>query len=95
MSIMELLLAGGGALVGILVTFFSYSAILRSKKRHAAGLIEAAEREARQIAARTKDDADKARAAAVVEGKMEALKLREDGTYDVLYRKWFQRSEAK
>ena len=26
MSIMELLLAGGGALVGILVTFFRYSA---------------------------------------------------------------------
>ena len=87
MSIMELLLVGGGALVGILVTFFSYSAILRSKKRHAAGLIEAAEREARQIAARTKDDADKARAAAVVEGKMEALKLREDGERDLARRR--------
>ncbi len=87
MSIMDLLLAGGGAVVGILVTFFGYTALLRSRKRHAAGLIEAAERDARQIAARSKDESEKARAAAVVEGKMEALKLREEAERDLARRR--------
>ncbi len=83
MSILDLLLAGGGALAGIVVTFVGYTAFLRSRKRHAAGLIEAAERDARQLSSRAKDDAEKARAAAVVEGKMEALKLREDAERDL------------
>ena len=78
MSTFEWLLAGGGAVAGIVLALVGYTVVLRSKKRHAAGLIEAAQRDASQFFTKAKDEADKARAAAVVEGKMEALKLREE-----------------
>lgn len=87
MSIMDLFLAVGGAVVGILVTFVGYNAVLRSKKRHAAGLIEAAEQDVQKAVARSREEAEKVRAAAVVEGKMEALRLREEAERDLARRR--------
>ncbi len=83
MSIFEWLLAGGGAVAGIVLALVGYTVILRSKKRDAAGLIEAAERDASGVVTKARDEAEKARAAGLVEGKMEALKLREEFDRDL------------
>ena len=87
MSIPELLLVGGGAVAGIVLALVGYTVVLRSKKRHAAGLIETAQRDASQFFTKAKDEADKARAAALVEGKMEALKIREEFDRDLARRR--------
>ncbi|MEZ4457823.1 MAG: ribonuclease Y [Gemmatimonadales bacterium] len=79
----SLLLAGGGVLVGAVLAWLGYGTALRSKQRDGAGLIAAAEREAKAAAARGREEADKAKAAALVEGKMEALRLREETERDL------------
>ncbi|MGE0440702.1 MAG: ribonuclease Y [Gemmatimonadales bacterium] len=79
----SLLLAGGGVLVGAVLAWLGYGAALRAKQRDGAGLIAAAEREAKTAAARGREEADKAKAAALVEGKMEALRLREETERDL------------
>jgi ribonuclease Y len=87
MSLFELLLAGGAALAGVILTVLGYGAVLRSKKQDAAGLVATAKQQADQVAGRAREEADKAKAAALVEGKMEALKLREDADRDVARRR--------
>ncbi len=72
-----------GALVGIVLALVGYTAILRTKKQHAAGLVATAQRDASQFFTKAKEEADKARAAALVEGKMETLKLREEHDRDL------------
>jgi ribonuclease Y len=78
MPFVELLLAGGGVLVGLIVGIVVYSLILKSKQKDAKGLIAAAERDAERLASEARLDAEKAKAALIVDGKMEALKLREE-----------------
>src|SRR5688572_30841087 len=87
MSVTDLLPALGGVLAGIVVTFVGYTAFLRSKKRDSAGLIEQAQQEARAALDRARDEASKAKAALVVEGKTEVLKLREDVDRDAARRR--------
>jgi ribonuclease Y len=72
---------------GFVVALLGYSAVLRSKKRDVAGVLAAAEQEAKLLGGRAREDAEKAKAAAVVEGKMEALKLREEAERDVTRRR--------
>ncbi len=78
MSTIDLLRIGGAALAGIVVTALVYTALLRSRRRHAAGLVDEAKREVERLLARAADDAEKARAAQVVDAKMESLRLREE-----------------
>jgi ribonucrease Y len=78
MPFAQWLLAGGGALAGLFAGFFGYSLILRARRRDAKGLIATAEQESGALVSRARDEAEKTRAAAVVDGKMEALKLREE-----------------
>ncbi|MFN0179449.1 MAG: ribonuclease Y [Gemmatimonadales bacterium] len=87
MSLFELLLAGGAALAGVILTVLGYGAVLRSKKQDAAGLVATAKQQADQLSSRAREEADKAKAAALVEGKMEALKLREDADREVARRR--------
>jgi ribonuclease Y len=87
MSLFELLLAGGAALAGVILTVLGYGAVLRSRKQDAAGLVATAKQQADQLSGRAREEADKAKAAALVEGKMEALKLREDADRDVARRR--------
>jgi ribonuclease Y len=88
----NLLLPLLGAAAGALVTFVILTVMARARRRDAAGLIADAQRDARTITeAANREAADsraltasaareveQARAAAVVEGKMEGLRLREE-----------------
>lgn len=78
MSTIDLLRIGGAALAGIVATVLVYAAVQRSRRRHAAGLVDDAKREVERLLARAADDAEKARAAQVVDAKMESLRLREE-----------------
>ena len=78
MSMTDLLLAGGGALAGILLTLLVSTLVARARRGQAGGVLDTARREADQLRERGRDDAEKAKAAALVEGKMDALKLREE-----------------
>jgi ribonucrease Y len=77
MPLSSLLLVGGGALAGLSLGLVGYWLILRSNQRHAKGLLVAAERDAAQVRARAKDDAEKNKAAALVEGRMGNIRLQE------------------
>jgi ribonuclease Y len=83
MAINDLLLMGGAALAGILFTALGFTLVHRNREKAAGGVLEAAKREAGQTLGRARDEAEKAKAAALVEGKMEALKLREDVDRDL------------
>ncbi|MHB1327136.1 MAG: ribonuclease Y, partial [Gemmatimonadales bacterium] len=87
MPLMELVLVGAGAIGGVLVALLGYSAVLRSKRRDAAGLIASAQEESAKAIANAHTEAEKVRAAAVVEGKMDALRLREEAEKDVSRRR--------
>ncbi len=83
MGLNDLLLMGGAALAGVLLTALTFVLVLRSRQKTADNLIEVAKREASQTLGRARADAETAKAAALVEGKMEALKLREDVERDL------------
>ena len=87
MSLFDLLLGGGAALAGVVITALIFTFTLRSKKQDAAGLIEAAKKSADQVGSQARGEAEKAKTAAVVEGKMEALKLRDDVERDLARRR--------
>ncbi len=77
MSTTDLLFTGGGALAGILIATVAALMIARSRRQQAGGMLDAARQEADRLRERGRDEAEKAKAAALVEGKMETLKLRE------------------
>ncbi|MGE0553739.1 MAG: ribonuclease Y [Gemmatimonadales bacterium] len=77
----------GGALAGIVLTLIVSTLYLRSKGRHAAGLIEGAERRAAELGKQATEQAESAKAAALVEARMETLKLREEGDRDLARRR--------
>ena len=88
----NLLLALAGAAAGALVTFLILVTVARARRRDAAAILEAAKGEARQLTdaaqreseqaraltATASREVEQARAAAVVEAKMEGLRLREE-----------------
>ena len=87
MRFVDLLLALGGALAGLVLGLVGYSLLLKSKHKHGKGLVEAAERDAAGVLSRARDEAEKTKAAAIVDGKMETLKLREDVDREVARRR--------
>ncbi len=83
MPLMEIVLVGAGAIGGVLVALLGYTAVLRSKRRDAAGLIAKAQEESARVAADARAEADKVRAAAAVEARVDALRLREEAEKEV------------
>ncbi len=77
----------GGAAAGIILTFVVMSVMARARRRDAAALVAAARAEARAITEGAGREAEQARAAALLEGKMEAFKLREELDRDVARRR--------
>lgn len=77
----------GGAAVGVLFTLIIVTVIARARRRDAATLLTAARTEARAMTDAATRDAEQARAAAVLEGKTEALRLREEVERDVARRR--------
>ncbi|NOT08851.1 MAG: ribonuclease Y [Gemmatimonadales bacterium] len=93
-----MLLAGGGLVAGLVLALIGSTLYLRAKRRNAGALLADAERKAaatlseseQKAAAQLKragQDADQAKAAAVLEGKMEVLRLREEGERDLARRR--------
>ncbi|MEO8451101.1 MAG: Rnase Y domain-containing protein, partial [Gemmatimonadota bacterium] len=83
----DLLPWGLGALAGIALALIGSSFYLRGRRRNAAAILEQAREEAKSALTRAQDDAEKAKAAAVVEGKIDALRLREDVEREVARRR--------
>lgn len=83
----ELLLAVGSLVAGILLTLIGSTLYLRSRRRNASALLADAELKAAALLKRAGGDADQAKAAAMLEGKMEALRLREEGERDLSRRR--------
>jgi len=77
----------GGALAGIVLTLVISTLYLRSQGRHAAGLIKSAETRAATIGKQAAEQAESAKSAALVEARMETLKLREEGDRDLARRR--------
>lgn len=77
----------GGAAAGILLGLLIMQAVARARRRDARSLMDAARAEARAVAERATREAEQARAAAVLEGKSEALRLREEVERDVARRR--------
>lgn len=87
MTTTELLLLGGGALAGVVLTLLGATIYLRGRRRDAAAILDQARQEAASLLAHAKDDSDKLKTALLVEGKMETLRLREEAERDVARRR--------
>jgi len=72
-----LLSLGGGALVGVAIALIGIQSYIRRQQRSAASILATARREAKQLTADAERASETARAAAVLAGKEEALRLRE------------------
>ncbi len=83
----ELLPWLGGLVAGILLALIGSSLYLRARRRTAALLLSEAEGQAAATLKRAGQDADQAKSAAVLEGKMEVLRLREEGDRDLSRRR--------
>ena len=77
----------GGLVAGVLLALSGVFLYLRAKGRTAAALLADATRRADEVARRAAKDAEQARAAALLEGKMEVLRLREEGERDLSRRR--------
>ncbi len=83
----DLLPALGGLVAGILLALLGSTLYLRARRRNAAALLGEATAKASATLKRAAEEADQAKAAAVLEGKMEALRLREEGDRDLSRRR--------
>ena len=83
----EMLLMVGGLVAGILLALIGSTLYLRARRRNAAAIIADAEVKSAALLKRAGGDADQAKAAAVLEGKMEALRLREESERDLSRRR--------
>ena len=79
--------AVGGLAAGILLAVIGYSLYLRGRRRTGAALLADATDQAKATLDRAARDADQARAAAILEGKTEALRLREEGERELARRR--------
>ncbi|MGH7560385.1 MAG: ribonuclease Y [Gemmatimonadales bacterium] len=77
----------GGLVAGVLISLVGIHFYLRGKRRTAAALLADADREVAARLDRAGRDADQARAAAVLEGKMEVLRQREEGEREMVRRR--------
>lgn len=77
----------GGAAAGILLTLIIMTVVAKARRRDAASLLASARAEAKLLTDRAGKEAEQARAAAVLEGKSEALRLREEGERDIARRR--------
>jgi ribonucrease Y len=77
----------GGLVAGVLLALIGSTLYLRARRRTASAILAEAESKAVATVKRAGQDADQARAAAVLEGKMEALRLREEGDRDLSRRR--------
>jgi ribonucrease Y len=87
MDLTALLLGLGGLVAGAVLALLGSSLYLRGRRRNAAGLLADAEARAAALLRNAGTEADQARAAAVLEGKMEVLRLREEGEKDLSRRR--------
>jgi ribonuclease Y len=83
----ELLPWLGGLVAGVLVAVIATSLYLRARRSTAALILSEAETKAASAMKRAAQDAEQAKAAAVLEGKMEVLRLREEGDRDLSRRR--------
>jgi ribonuclease Y len=83
----EMLLAVGSLVVGILLALLGSTLYLRARRRTAAAILSDAELKSAALLKRAANDADQAKAAVVLEGKMEVLRLREEGERDLSRRR--------
>ncbi len=77
----------GGLVAGILLTLIGSTLYLRARRRTGAALLADAAEKAAATLDRAARDADQAKSAAVLEGKMEALRLREEGERELARRR--------
>jgi ribonuclease Y len=83
----ELLPWLGGLVAGVLFALIGSSLYLRARRRSAASILSEAETRAAATLKRAGLDAEQAKSAAVLEGKMEVLRLREEGDRDLSRRR--------
>lgn len=87
MSPTDLLPALGGLLAGLILALIGSTVYLRSRRRNAAALLADAEAKAAAALRQAGQDAEQTRSAAALEGKMEALRLREEGDRELARRR--------
>ncbi|HEU5217975.1 MAG TPA: ribonuclease Y [Gemmatimonadales bacterium] len=87
MTPLELLPWLGGLAAGLVLALLGTSLYLRGRRRTAAIILAEAEAKAAALQQRAGQDADQAKSAAVLEGKMEVLRLREEGDRDLSRRR--------
>src|ERR1041385_5573622 len=83
----DLLPVLGGLAAGVLFALATSWLYLRARKRTAAAVISQAAAAAADTIRKSVAEADQARAAAALEGKMEALRLREEGERELARRR--------
>ncbi|MEP6574512.1 MAG: Rnase Y domain-containing protein, partial [Gemmatimonadota bacterium] len=76
-----------GVVAGVVVALLCYWIYTRTQRKAATGILAAARGEAKQLVSEAAKGASEARTAIVLEGKMEALRLREEFDRDVQRRR--------
>jgi ribonuclease Y len=79
--------AGAGFLIGVVIAAAAIGLALRLRRRTAATMLETARSESQALLAEARREAETTRNSAVVEGKMEALRLREELETDLKKRR--------
>lgn len=87
MTSTDALLLVGGIVAGVVIALLSSSLYLRVKRLNASALIGDAERKAEAVVQRAAKEADQAKAAGLLEAKMEALRVREEGERELTRRR--------
>jgi ribonuclease Y len=87
MNTSVLLPAIGALVAGILLTLLGSTIYLRARRRTASALLADAEQKAAATLTRATADAEQSKSAAALEGKMEALRLREEGDRELSRRR--------
>ncbi len=77
----------GGAASGIVLILVSMVVIQRARKRHATSLVQQAEANVKTLLAKAAHEVEGLKSAAVLEGKMEAVQIREDVEREVRRRR--------
>jgi ribonuclease Y len=87
MTSTDALLLVGGIVAGVALALLGSSFYLRAKRQNAGALIADAERKAEAALLRATREADQAKSAGLLEAKMEALRVREEGERELTRRR--------
>jgi ribonuclease Y len=87
MTSTDALLLVGGIVAGVALALLGSSFYLRAKRQNAGALIADAERKAEAALLRATKEADQAKSAGLLEAKMEALRVREEGERELTRRR--------